>query len=205
MQATAYGLALGSHTAVLLYINRDTGERFTVGWPVKDYADRLLDWLGQANYPPEQVPRDERGPGLSMICDECPFAEECWAPIRPDQDPQGVVANEIGVEEALMRYADARQQGKHADEDKEFWRRVLAGSPKGAYGEWKLSWSHITVEVLDGDEAERMLVEAGLPVPTKAREQTRINVRRTTSKDKVGSAQAPQSEPTPMPQKGRQP
>lgn len=171
LQATAYAMLTKRERAVLLYVNRGTGDRFSVEWHVEDYASDVLAWIQQVQVDPEWVERDERGPGLSIICDSCPFAGPCWGPVSDEQFPQGVLVNERGVEMAVENYVAARDQAKKADEDKEFWRKTLEGAPVGEYGAWRLRWKGQGgfKDVPDPDAMYDRLVELGEDIPLKQR------------------------------------
>ena len=171
LQATAYAMLTNRKRVVLLYINRGNGDRFTVEWDTDDYADEVRSWLEQIKVDPDWVPRDERGPGLSIVCDSCPFKGPCWGPVADDQFPQGVIVNEQGVEMALEQYVEAREKAAKAKSDQEFWRKTLEGAPVGEFGPWRLKWKGKggTKEVPDPDAMEARLIELGEEVPVKER------------------------------------
>lgn len=172
LQATGYGMATGTEVCMLLYVNRSDGNRFIEEWRTEQYADDVELWVADCHHAPEQVERDERGPGLSLICDDCPWARECWG-ISEDADlekkrAQSIVVVEEGIEMVLDSYDEAREREKSAKADKEFWKTALDGHDPAAYGQWNLGWSKPRPKpVLDEDEARRLLTAAGLPIPTK--------------------------------------
>lgn len=182
LQVSFYAISEGVNRCAVLYVNRSSGERFAVSWDPADYADQVRDWVQQVQAPPEEVPRDERGPGLSWMCDHCPFAGPCWG-VTADQvrPPQAVVVDEIGVEVALEEYDKARAAEKKAKEDREFWRRALDQHDPAAYGSWVLGWSGgKDTEVPDVEAAAELLGELGFMMPTKTREGApSIQVKRT--------------------------
>lgn len=141
LQVTAGALATNSIGCCLLYVNRSDGARFAASWDVSRYMDVLEEWVEQIQVDPADAPRDERGPVLSFICDECPWVTECWGPVNEFRAPQSIVADEIGIEMALEEYDDARFRAKKAEEDREFWRQVLDGAEPGPYGIWELGWT----------------------------------------------------------------
>lgn len=168
LQVTGYAAALKADTCALLYVNRSSGERFVYSWPAALHLPELVEWLADAQHPPEEVARDERGPGLSMVCDSCAWAAACWGPLQPAQQPQGAVVNEEGLEMALAEYAAARGREAAAKADREFWRQALVGSTGGSYGGWQLRWSaggHR--EVLDVEMVRVLLEQAGYEVPMR--------------------------------------
>lgn len=168
LQVTGYAAALGRSHCTLLYVNRSDGSRFAETWGVDEYWPEVDQWIADISLRPEDTPRDERGPGHSMVCDSCPFAEQCWGPVTDGQLPQGVIVTEYGVELALESYAEARERAKKAKADQEYWRDVLAGQDPGPYGGWELGWSNPrSKEVFDAVEAERVIREMGLTVPMR--------------------------------------
>jgi hypothetical protein len=81
---------------------------------------------------------------------------------------------------ALESYDAARARATEVAADVEFWRNVLTGAPPGDYeGGWRLTWSKRTTTTLDRHEAERLLAQVGLPIPTTTRSSTSIGVKRT--------------------------
>jgi len=171
-QVLVYALAAEKDEGYLLYVNRDTGERFVREVDFAEHLPVMLDWLGAAAVgEPEEHVREQRGPDLSIICDSCPWVEECWGHGPVGRLPQSVIVGEVGVETALRNYADARYTEGQAKADKEFWRSVIAGHEPGAYGGFSLSWrgSDGETPVIDGDAAKAMLESYGLDVPYKIR------------------------------------
>ena len=195
LQLTGYAMATDSDLCTLLYINRSDGQKFLAEWPTELYADAVEQFVLDAQHPPEEVPRDEHGPGLSMICDSCPFAVQCWGPVAVPYaaPPQAAVANELGLEMVLSNYDEARERGKVAKADQDFWKTVLTGTPGAPYGEWDLGWTKPKPKPsLDEDEAVRLLTEAGLPVPLKTTTASRsIIVKRRKAEPAELPAAAP--------------
>lgn len=171
LQTEGYGLATDSIGCTLLYVDRsDPDNRFATTWDVGRYTADLTRWVEEVQRRPELVPRDERGPGLSIICDSCPFAGECWGPaLLENQNPQSVVVDELGIELALAQYDEAREIEKDARAEKEFWRAALEGFTPAEYGPWLLKWTGKASEELvdDKDLAVRMLEEMGYDIPQK--------------------------------------
>src|SRR5262245_21965249 len=63
MQVTTYAMLTTRPHCLLLYVNRDTGDRFVVEWDTYEHAPDVEQWLTEAAAHPEVVDRDERGPG----------------------------------------------------------------------------------------------------------------------------------------------
>lgn len=137
--------------------------------PVLDALDHRLVELATFAEEPEAAPRDERGPGLSVVCDGCPWLRRCWG---EDARPGEIGAQRIlirdndGVEQALRLYDDARVRESEARADKDFAKAMFSASQEGQYGEFELGWSGAG-RTDDKDAAVRMLREAGIPVPQK--------------------------------------
>jgi len=135
-------------------------------------------WAEVTGTDPEQLPRDERGPGLAFICDECPFLRRCWGPeatpgvvgaqrVLAVDDP--AVADALGrYTEASTRYTAAGRDGRAADSDRAFYAAVLSGTEPGTYlgdGQgYALEWKPGSLR-LDQREATDLLELHGLPVP----------------------------------------
>lgn len=182
LQTTGYALATDSIGCNLLYIDRsDPDNRFAVGWDVSRHTEDLKQWVRDVQRPPDQVPRDEQGPGLSMICDSCPFARRCWGKLDDHRAPQSIVVDELGAELALEEYDRAREAESEAKKEKAFWRAALDGYDPAEYGPWVLKWSGASSEgwADDKDAAVRRLEELGYEVPQKkVKKSPSINVTR---------------------------
>lgn len=188
LQVAGYALAaVQAGTAIdwiaWLYLDRSSGADHIV---VEPWTDDLVDLVEQrcaelATYAsdPEAAPRDERGPGLSVICDGCPWLRACWG---EDAEPGVVGAQRIlvrdhdGVSQALALYDAARAAKKQAEADQEFARAMFADYEPGSYGEFEFGWSS-AAEVADKDAAVALLAQAGIPVPRK-RGTRRLIVKR---------------------------
>lgn len=130
---------------------------------------------------PEQLPRDERGPGLSFSCDSCPFLRSCWgADAVPGQiGPQRVLAVENDavasalqlLDDAQTRYTAAGREQRKAESDKDFAASILAGTPEGPYksssGElYELKWKAGSSR-LDQKAAVELLAQLNVGAPYK--------------------------------------
>jgi hypothetical protein len=136
------------------------------------------------------LPRDERGPGLSRTCDWCEWLTACWG---PDAVPggKGIQANVLAevpdaeraaeIERMLKLYHSANIEERRAKEDKNYAREVLSQVPSGEYGEMVLKWSSgSTTTTFDVEAAKKALTGAGIPLPT----MSRVNAPRITVKPK---------------------
>ncbi len=80
----------------------------------EDVTKQALAWAEDvlASTEPEAMPRDLDGPGLSIICDNCPFRTACWNldQLSDDRAPQTILAEDTAaITEALRAYADAAE------------------------------------------------------------------------------------------------
>lgn len=156
-----------------LYVDRSSGAEHIV---VEEWSDELVELvesrceeLAMFAETPDAAPRDERGPGLSVICDGCPWLRACWGEeARPGEiGAQKILARDHGgVERALRLYDDARAREKEAKSDKEFARAMFSDYQTGKYGEFEFGWSSAP-QAEDKDAAVALLAQAGIPVPMK--------------------------------------
>lgn len=149
---------------------------------------RAWAWLDSvlATERPEDAPRDLPGPGLSAICDSCPFRSQCW-PDQGDQAPQSIlVRDDADVAAALADYERARIEEAEAKEQKAYARARLDGAAPGVYGDWALSWGGGAKPAGAGgtepDVAEMiaLLEAANVEIPRRAKrpKAATISVRR---------------------------
>jgi len=133
-------------------------------------------WLDSvlATEKPEDAPRDLPGPGLSTICDSCPFRSKCW-PEQAGKAPQSVlVRDDADVQTALEEYERARLAEAEAKAAKALARAKLDASEPGVYGHLSLGWSGGKPGGEPGtepdvDEMVALMEAAGLPVPKRAK------------------------------------
>ena len=178
MQVGGYALAIeqAGHAVdwiAWLYLDRSSGqdrvvvERFDDD--VRAMITRRCHELATYAETPDAAPRDERGPGLSIICDQCPWLRQCWG---QDATPGMIGAQRVlchdnaAVEQAIAGYKDAAQREREAKSEKEFYRAMFSGFEAGAYGEWEFGWSSAG-RTEDKDAAVALLAEAGIPLPKR--------------------------------------
>lgn len=154
----------------IVYLGRTRGqlEVIDVPWQEGTLLEALA-WYEEATaQPPSQTPRDERGPGLSWVCDACPWRSSCWEGYDPPQ--QALVAEgQVSVGEALSGLWQAGQAEAQGKKDKAFYRAILDGQPTGLYGQWELKRTRDTPPklVLDAPAAEQALRQLGVQPPMK--------------------------------------
>jgi hypothetical protein len=122
-------------------------------------------------------PRDEPGPGLSWMCDGCPWLRACWGPdAKPGRTgPQAAVDDEARAAalDLLTQSQVTRSAGnalvKAADKDRDFAEAVLGGTPDGTYageaGTFRLSWGRGQVRA-DTGAMRGFLTDMGVGIPT---------------------------------------
>jgi hypothetical protein len=167
-----------------VYLDRSSGRDRVIVEPWTDeleqlVADRCREIAVFAE-DPDAAPRDERGPGLSYVCDGCPWLRECWGhDARPGEvgAQKTVLHDHGGVEEALRLYDDARARRDAAKEEMEFAKAMFGDYETGQYGAYSFGYASEGSSP-DKDAALRTLEEVGIPVPTKST-TGRLIVRRT--------------------------
>lgn len=168
----------------LLYVARDTGEAHVV--PMAYDPDVVVAatawWRNVTQADPATdlaYLRDERGPGLSIICDHCLWLRACWGPearpenVGPQRLPDDVEPDAIASAAAM--YAQAQLTEKEAKQTKEFARALLEGVPAGTYGAWRVTWSKGR-SYLDQKTATELIEGFGAEPPIK-RGSPAISVR----------------------------
>lgn len=179
VQVSSYALARlqagrPARWVAYLYMDRASGEVEVVVEPFTnalalEVIDRIAALRAYADGGPDLAPRDERGPGLSFACDECPWLKRCWG---PDAEPSVVgpqaVSTDPEIIQALADYDDARARESKAKDDKKWALARLSKATYGDYGPFYYGRGRDT-EVTDDRAAEARLVELGEPVPRKGK------------------------------------
>ncbi|MCZ7478837.1 hypothetical protein [Micromonospora sp. WMMC273] len=154
-----------------LYMDRASGAEEVVVEPFTnalalEVIDRVT-LLRALSADPDRAPRDERGPGLSLSCDECPWLKRCWG---PDAEPSVVgpqaVSTDPEIIAALADYDDARARASQAEADKKWALARLNRAAYGTYGPYRYGRKR-DIEETDRAAAEQRLVDLGEPVPKK--------------------------------------
>ncbi|MFI1830693.1 hypothetical protein ACH41E_30285 [Streptomyces sp. NPDC020412] len=174
------------------FLNRDSGDDHTQEIPYGAERGRGARWWVQqvrSAATPEELPRTLDGPGLSPICDHCPFKTACWGPVASGRRPQSIlIRDDADRAAALAEYVEVSDEIKPLKGKLKLLRAKLDGTPAGAYGENVLKWSggnpakaddvdamvalfrRAGVAVPMGPDVEEMkaqLKRAGVPVPVR--------------------------------------
>lgn len=150
-------------------------------------------WRGVVDAPPEQQERTERGPGLSLPCDECRWLRRCWGPdATPGRvGPQSLLAVESDAvvsallmhQEAAERITEAGRVERAAKADQEWARALIADADEGTYVGKGGRMVDLRIKPgatrLDQQEAREALKAAGLPIPMK-RDRDRLAITDVT-------------------------
>jgi hypothetical protein len=188
------------------FINRDNGDDHIQEIAYEaDRARRARWWVQQvrAAASPEELPRTFQGPGISVICDHCPFRTACWGPLGTGRSPQSqLIHDDEERANALAEYAEVSEQIKPLKDRQKFLRAQLDGSEPGVYGDNALKWSGGNPTKVDDVEAmaalyrraglevpmapdvaamKATLKEAGIPVPTRLDHDRRTAVSITVT------------------------
>jgi hypothetical protein len=140
-------------------------------------AWRWVEEVAKSEHP-DDLPRDQDGPGLSVVCDNCPFATACWGEPVDGVKPQAqLIVEDADLVEALREYDEGRALVNTGEQMKKAARARLDQTPAAIYvaGEeaFKLGWSggrpipEVTTEEPDVEAMLALFAEAGITVPTK--------------------------------------
>ncbi|WP_432008811.1 PD-(D/E)XK nuclease family protein [Streptomyces bacillaris] len=127
------------------FVCRDTGEEHIQEFPFDEWSAFEARWWVERVVDAESVEelrRDFDGPGLSPVCDNCPFVKHCWPGVAPGKPAQTIlVHDDADREKALAEYVRAHERYRQSSQVKKKVRAMLDDSPAGVYGENKLGWS----------------------------------------------------------------
>lgn len=152
-----------------LYLDRANGDEEILVEPFTNalalmVVDRVTELVRLAQ-DPDRAPRDEYGPGLSIICDKCPWLRQCWGEdATPGRRGAQRVYDDAEIAAALLAYDDARAQEKAAKQEKDFQAAKVDGTPRGTYGRATYGRDRDTVQD-DPWASVRKLKALGLEVP----------------------------------------
>lgn len=139
-----------------------------------DIEAEALEWVAQVagSSKPEDLPRDQDGPGLSIVCDNCPFVTQCWGQAG-DRAPQSIlIVDDADLAQRLAEYDEYRAIERDAKAKKDLARQVLDATDPAIYTDgvdlaFKLHWSGGKTgdPKPDVDAMVALFEEAGLTVP----------------------------------------
>ncbi len=161
---------------VYLYMDRTTGEVHPVVERFDNAAamaviDRVETIARFAKEDPDAAPREARGPGVSLVCDRCPWLKRCWGPtaVPGKTGPQTqLAATPAGLTEILALALNASAATSQAKKDSEFAKLVLSCTKDGRYGAYNLSHGQ-DGEMDDTAAMKEILTGLGIAIPKKPR------------------------------------
>lgn len=113
-------------------------------------AEEAWEWVEQvaASSKPEDLPRDEDGPGLSVSCDHCPFVTACWGEASGVLPQAQLIVTDADLALTLAEYDEARVVEREAAERKALARAKLDATTPAIYlpgsdavDGFKVAWS----------------------------------------------------------------
>ncbi|MFE7117511.1 PD-(D/E)XK nuclease family protein [Streptomyces sp. NPDC057654] len=127
------------------FLNRDSGDDHVQEIAFNAERGRGARWWVQqvrSAASPEELPRTFQGPGLSAVCDHCPFKTACWGAAAAGRRPQSILVHDDEDRAKLLaEYVEVTEEIKPLKDRQKFLRAQLDGSAPGAYGDNVLSWS----------------------------------------------------------------
>ncbi|WP_330317975.1 PD-(D/E)XK nuclease family protein [Streptomyces platensis] len=152
------------------FINRDSGDDHVQEIAFSAERARGARWWVQqvrSAASPEELPRTFPGPGLSAVCDHCPFKTACWGSAAAGRRPQSIlIHDDEDRAKTLAEYVEVSEQMKPLKDRLKFLRAKLDGSEPGVYGNNALSWSGGNpTKVDDVDAMVALYRRAGLEAP----------------------------------------
>lgn len=114
---------------------------------------------------PDYAPRDERGPGLSWVCDGCAFLRRCWGEGAEPGDSRAIaVHDDEDVAYAAEQVVVLRAQRTALDKKIDFFKAQVGKPPAGQYGGYTVTYGK-DGEKIDAKAAAARLEELGEKVP----------------------------------------
>lgn len=139
-------------------------------------TDEAWEWVDQvtASTKPEDLPRDQDGPGLAIACDYCPFARACWGePVDGLPVQTQLIVEDADRTAALAEYHRGLELTREGNALKDKAKAMVAGSDPAVYHHggqaFKLGWSggRRVDPKPDVDAMIALLEDAGVEVPMK--------------------------------------
>lgn len=157
-----------------LYMDRTTGEVEPVVEPFDNESGleviRRVDTIKRfADDDPDSAPREGRGPGVSMVCDRCPWLRRCWG-VDAKPGTTGaqtrLATTTPGLNQILNLYVEAAAVAGAAGRDKDFAKLVLERTKPAQYGPYVLNRGK-PGEMDDAARMKEILTELGIDIPKK--------------------------------------
>lgn len=139
-----------------------------------DIEAEALEWVAQVagSSTPDDLPRDQDGPGLSVTCDNCPWLTECWGNAGDHRPQSLLIVTDRDLAHQLAEYDEARTIEREAAARKDKARAILDATDPAIYTDgrelaFKLHWTGGKAgdPKPDVDAMLRLYEEAGLDVP----------------------------------------
>lgn len=128
-----------------VYLDRGDGSVKTVVEPFgqEEYVSvlRRVQHLVQLAQDPDYAPRDERGPGLSWVCDGCPFLRRCWGEgAEPGSSRAIAVHDDADIAYAGEQVVELRAKATVLEKQIDFFKAQVGKPEAGQYGGIKVTY-----------------------------------------------------------------
>lgn len=111
---------------------------------------------------PDYAPRDERGPGLSWVCDGCPFLRRCWGPSATPGSSRAIAVHDApGIAYAGEKVVELRAQHTALGKQIDFLKAQVGRPEQGQYGGITVSYGKDGTKP-DVDAMIQMLKDRGV-------------------------------------------
>lgn len=172
-----------------LYLDRGDGTVKAVVEPFgqEEYKATLrrVQHLVNLAEEPDYAPRDERGPGLSWVCDGCAFLRRCWGKDAEPGDSRAIaVHDDEDVAYAAEQVVALRAKRTALDKRVDFFKAQVGRPEAGQYGGYTVTYGK-DGEKVDAKAAAARLEELGERVPTVPNPGNTY-IRRTAKKSRKG-------------------
>lgn len=122
-----------------VYLDRGDGGVKTVVEPFgrEQYVATLrrVQYLVELSHTPDDAPREERGPGLSWVCDGCPFLRRCWGEgAQPGSRRAIAVHEDQDIAFAGEQVVALRAQYNALEKKIDFFKAQVGQPSSGQYG-----------------------------------------------------------------------
>jgi hypothetical protein len=173
-----------------------------------DITAEAYSWVQQvaASKTPEELPRDQDGPGLAIECDYCPFRRECWGEENGHAVQAQLIVTDADLAEVLREYDEQRTIEREAKARKDRDRLILDATRPAIYVDperdlaFKLGWSGggVSDPKPDVDKMIELFREAKLEVPYLPARPTARTIQLTRWQVPETPCQKPVGDPVPL-------